>query len=239
MLLDRLLRPSTIALGVAALLGAAGATAEPATSATPAAPTASPRSVQDHVVQQRHHEEDAHLQRLGIWALSSMVVGGACLLANAPGVLPATIDARPVLGFGMQSVAWGVIDLGIVGLSFLGDRLPPSTRERALVEENTLGDVLWLNVGLDAGYMMAGGTMIGAGFAGAAPAVDWASHGAGIVVQGGALLVLDAIALSSHPARLAGLWSLGADAVDAGTAAAGTAAAGTAAGTADTRDTTP
>lgn len=171
-------------------------------------PMASSASVQEHLVQQRHLEEDAHLGRLAIWALSSMLVGGACLIANAPGVLPPDVDARPVLGFGIQSLAWGAIDLGIFGLSFLGDRFPPATRARALAQENTLGDVLWLNIGLDAGYMMAGGTMIGASLAGAEPAVDWASHGAGIVVQGGALLVLDAVALASHPARLEGLWSL-------------------------------
>jgi hypothetical protein len=199
------------ALALATLSSSALATSAAPPGSDPV-PMVSSAAARDHLVHKRHLEEDAHLGRLAIWGLSSVVVGGALIAANAPGVLPAGVDARPVLGFGIQSAAWGAIDLAIVGLSFLGDRFPPATTAQALAEENTLGDVLWLNVGLDAGYMMAGGSLVGVGVAGVVDdpvvAVDLASHGAGVVVQGGALLVLDAIALASHGDRLTGLWSL-------------------------------
>jgi hypothetical protein len=80
--------------------------------------------------------------------------------------------------------------------------------ELALAAEDDLGKVLWTNIGLDAGYMFAGGTMIAAGAFGAEPAVDWQSHGAGIVMQGAGLLVLDGIAVWSSGPREEALQTL-------------------------------
>lgn len=184
------------ALGVAMLSSSALATS-PAPPGSDPVPMVSSAAARDHLVHKRPLEGDAHLGRLAIWGLSSVVVGphrgqraGAAGRRRRP---PRARLRHPERRLGRHRPRHR-------GLSFLGDRFPPATTAQALAEENTLGDVLWLTVGLDAGYM-AGGRLVGVRVAGVVDdpvvAVDIASHGAGVVVQGGALFVLDAIALAS------------------------------------------
>jgi hypothetical protein len=177
----------------------------------------------------RVQAEQDHLRRLAIWAGSNVVAGGALLWLATPGLSPLPAEQVPAVlqGFSIQSLAWGGINLAICGLGAAfqqppagettaspqpdGARTPSTTmndRELALAAEDDLGKVLWTNIGLDAGYMFAGGTMIAAGAFGAEPAVDWQSHGAGIVMQGAGLLVLDGIAVWSSGPREEALQTL-------------------------------
>lgn len=126
--------------------------------------------------------ERGHLVRLFGWAIGSIVVGVfAALLARR---------ARPESAgfwrhFGIQSGAWGVVDLLIVAAAWNG--IVP----RDLAGAIALDRFLWLNIGLDVGYMMLGATLMAFGLrAPRRPGLIGA--GVAIVVQGAALAILDA-----------------------------------------------
>lgn len=147
------------------------------------------------LVHARVDAERAHLARLGVWAGTNIVAGGALLALARPETSPLPAPATALEGFAVQSIAWGTVNLTIAGLGLASAPVFVTSRDDALAAEDDLGKVLWLNVGLDAGYMMAGGALWGASLAGAAPAEQWRSHGAGIVTQGLGLAVLDVIAV--------------------------------------------
>lgn len=124
--------------------------------------------------------ERGHLVRLGVWGLASLVIGLAGLLAVA------RRTPRPALvwHFALQTAAWGTIDLGLVVAGW-GTIAP-----RDLNGYWGLREFLWLNLGLDVGYMAVGVTLAACGWAmGRRPGPVGA--GLGVLAQGTALLVLD------------------------------------------------
>lgn len=124
--------------------------------------------------------EHGHLVRLAVWALGSIVMG-AVMLGWAPrGSAPGLWKHA-----GIQSVAWGAVDLLIAGFALFG--LAP----RDLTGAIALDRFLWLNIGLDVGYAMVGATLIAFG-ARAPRRPGLIGAGAAIVAQGLALAVLDA-----------------------------------------------
>jgi hypothetical protein len=159
---------------------------------------------------QRVAAEQDHLRRLAIWAGSNVVAGAGLAWLSTPGLSPLDEAQVPtsLQGVAIQSLVWGGINLTICGIGFAFPSTATSDRDEALSAEDDLGKVLWTNVGLDAGYMFAGGTMIAAGQLGAKPAVDWQSHGAGIITQGAGLLILDVIAVWSSGPREEALQAL-------------------------------
>lgn len=133
--------------------------------------------------------ERAHLLRLVLWGSASLVLG-ATLLA----FLKARRQRSPLLQqFAIQTAAWGAIELGLAanGLRTLALRdLAGATR---------LDRFLWLNIGLDAGYVLVGITLLIAGWRiGRRPGLVGA--GLGVVVQGTALAILD-MGLASQISR--------------------------------------
>jgi hypothetical protein len=102
---------------------------------------------------------------------------------------------RPMLldHFAIQTAAWGAIDLALAanGLRTLALRdLAGATR---------LDRFLWLNVGLDVGYVLVGLTLLIAGWRiGRRPGLIGA--GVGVMVQGTALALLD-LGLASQISR--------------------------------------
>ena len=121
---------------------------------------------------------------LTAWSLGSIAVGALVLLRRP--------DERAT-GFARQSITWGAIDLAIAGLSLR--RRKPVTDEAA--EAGSLRRVLLVNSVLDVGYVSAGALLWRAGrFRGR----DSTGDGAGVVVQGAFLLVLDTVcALALRP----------------------------------------
>jgi len=167
-------------------------------SAVPPATAAPPADVDAAVgalVEARVDAERAHLMRLGVWAGANVVAGAGLLVLARPETSPLPTPATALEGFAVQSLAWGAINLAIVGIGLAAAPPPTTTREAALQAEDDLGKVLWLNVGLDAGYTMAGAALLAASTSGAAPAEQWRSHGAGIAMQGLGLAALDVIAV--------------------------------------------
>ncbi len=127
--------------------------------------------------------ERAHLLRLLAWGASS-AVSGLALLAwiRWRGSRAASL----LFHFALQTALWGTIDLLIASASFRGLEL------RDLDSATGLDRFLWLNIGLDAGYVMVGLTLI---------IVAWRlgrrqalmGAGLGVAVQGAALALLDLV----------------------------------------------
>ena len=124
--------------------------------------------------------ERGHLLRLAIW-------GGASILAGSflYTVLAVRGERAPLLRhFAIQTAAWGIVDVGIVLWSWRSLAL------RDFAGAQTLLNFLWLNTGLDVGYVAVGVTL-------AVTAWRWRARagatgaGLGIVVQGAALFLLD------------------------------------------------
>jgi hypothetical protein len=124
--------------------------------------------------------ERAHLLRLVVWGGASLLVGSALL------ALLRVRRARSSLleHFGIQTALWGAIDLTLA-LSGLG-RL----ELRDFAGATRLDRFLWLNVGLDAGYVMVGLTLLTIGWR-VLRRPGLVGAGLAIIVQGSALALLD------------------------------------------------
>jgi hypothetical protein len=135
--------------------------------------------------------ERAHLLRLAAWAALSIVTGSAVLAAIAR-----RPDGAPLLRhFAIQTAAWGLVDAAIA--AFAWPRLALRDHTGALA----LDRFLWLNVGLDAGYVGIGITLALCGWR-LGRRVGLVGAGMGVVVQGLALLVLDLIIVAQLRAAL-------------------------------------
>jgi hypothetical protein len=124
--------------------------------------------------------EQQHLLRIFLWAGLSIVGGTASL---------ATIAMRrtrsPLLAqFALQLIGWGVVLGAIAAVEWHGLHL------RDLSGAARLERLVWMNVGLDAGFVAVGAVLAGVGrvLARNAGAVG---AGVAIVIQGLALLLID------------------------------------------------
>lgn len=125
--------------------------------------------------------ERAHLMRLGVWALASIVAGALLLVWEKRSAAPSFWRHA-----GIQTFAWGAVDLAIVALAHRGLAL------RDLAGAIALDRFLWLNIGLDVGYVMVGLTLAIIGWR-TPRRLGLMGAGVAIVVQGVALVVLDAV----------------------------------------------
>jgi hypothetical protein len=126
--------------------------------------------------------ERAHLLRLGAWAIGSVLAGSLLLALVA---LRRAAGPQPLLRhFGFQAAAWGLVDLAIVGWAWRGLAL----RDHA--GATALDRFLWLNLGLDVGYVAVGATLAIAGWT-LGRRLGAVGAGLGVVVQGAALFLLD------------------------------------------------
>ena len=126
--------------------------------------------------------ERAHLLRLLVWGAGSMVAGTLLLALQA--LHRAAGPPALLRQFAIQTAAWGAIDLA---LALWGQR-GLALRDYAAARQ--LDRVLWLNLGLDAGYVGVGVTLALCGWLfGRRDAPVGA--GLGVIVQGAALFLLD------------------------------------------------
>jgi hypothetical protein len=132
-------------------------------------------------------EERAHLQRLAAWSAVS-VAGGSALMASR------WEDPR-ARHFGIQAAGWGLVNAGIVAAAWASTR---DARTDAQIADTR--EFLWLNAGLDVGYVGVGLTMAVLGRQGGRPGIEGA--GWGVAVQGAGLLLLDAALLGGYPEAL-------------------------------------
>lgn len=130
--------------------------------------------------------ERGHLMRLAVWGIGSASLG-TLLLAFLSW---RRVSAPLLWHFGVQTALWGAIDGALCLWGFRGLALRDFAGAQQLV------NFLWLNTGLDAGYVMLGATLAIVGWRlGPRPAPVGA--GLGIVLQGMALLALDVRLISA------------------------------------------
>lgn len=129
--------------------------------------------------------ERAHLLRLLAWAVASVLVGTA-LLAWLRGTRR---QSQLLDHFAIQTVAWGAIDLVLALVAFQALDI------RDLRGATQLDRTLWLNIGLDAGYILVGTTLLVVGWR-LGRRLGLMGAGLGVIVQGCALAVLDLVLAS-------------------------------------------
>lgn len=146
-----------------------------------------------------HSAQNAHLWRVAVWG-SVNALGGMALMASTGR------SAHPARwGFGMQSAAWGVINVGIATAGLFAAAPPPTEADALLDAERSFHDILLFNLGLNVAYSGIGAAMVTASYQGVDHARTWRGHGSALILQGLGLLVLDGIAFFASRARLADL----------------------------------
>ncbi len=129
--------------------------------------------------------ERAHLTRLLVWGGGSMVTGTALLAWLRAGRRRSALLEH----FGLQTAAWGAVEL-VLGLVLRG-----SLAARDLSGATRLDRLLWLNVGLDGGYLLVGATLIITGWS-LGRRMGMVGAGIAVVLQGVALALLDLVLAS-------------------------------------------
>ncbi len=124
--------------------------------------------------------ERGHLVRLGLWGAGCVLLG-TLLIAL---LVWRRTDAAFLRHFAIQTAAWGAVDLLLCAWAWRGLTLRDFAGAQQLV------NFLWLNTGLDAGYVMLGTTLAVASWR-MGPRPGGIGAGVGIVLQGLALALLD------------------------------------------------
>lgn len=128
------------------------------------------------------HDQRDLMVALSAWSAGSIALGGVTALREP--------DPFPRFA-ALQFVAWGLINGAIAGTSFYSaSRAEQLERSEAYWrdERTNLSRVFFINAALDVAYVAVGSAIWAAG---KTPAVR--GTGAGIVVQGGFLLVFDSL----------------------------------------------
>jgi hypothetical protein len=126
--------------------------------------------------------ERAHLVRLLIWGMSSILAGTALLAWLRVGARRSALLEH----FAIQTAAWGAVDLALAAVA-RGTLAP-----RDVAAATRLDRFLWLNIGLDVGYVLVGLALLTVGWR-LGRRLGLVGAGLGVVVQGSALLVLDLV----------------------------------------------
>jgi hypothetical protein len=129
--------------------------------------------------------EREHLLRLIVWGVASVLIGLALV-----GLLRMRRTHAPLLShFALQSAAWGAINVALASWAWRG--LAPRDFARA----TALDRLLWLNLGLDVGYVGVGIAIVVTGWV-LGRRLGLVGAGLGVVVQGLALFILDILFVS-------------------------------------------
>lgn len=133
--------------------------------------------------------ERAHILRLFAWGATSAVTGTAIVawLRRRAGQSPL------LLQFGLQTMGWGLVEVALAVFASRGLAL------RDLAGATRLDRFLWLNIGLDVGYVLVGASILVTGWQ-IARRSGLVGAGVGVIVQGSALVLLD-LTLAVHISR--------------------------------------
>lgn len=130
--------------------------------------------------------ERTHLLRVGAWGAASVLVG-TLLLAL---LFARRRQRSPLLyHFALQTASWGLVDVLLAAFAFRGLAL------RDYSGATRFDRLLWLNLGLDVGYVAVGATLAIAGWV-LGRRLGAVGAGVGVIVQGAALIALDLIVLA-------------------------------------------
>ena len=124
--------------------------------------------------------ERAHLVRLLVWAGGSLIAGTALLAWLQIGHRRSALLEH----FGLQTAGWGAAELAF------GTVARASLAVRDLAGATRLDRLLWLNIGLDGGYVLVGTALVVTGWM-LGRRLGLIGAGLAIVLQGVALALLD------------------------------------------------
>lgn len=127
--------------------------------------------------------EQLHLLRVLVWGGASVVAGSVLMIVT----LRASHSAL-LRHFSLQTIAWGAVTLALAGAAW------SSLGLRDHAGAVSLHRVVWLNVGLDAGYVAVGATLALCG---------WALGRKGGLVGAGIAIVIQGLALGLMDLRFA------------------------------------
>jgi hypothetical protein len=123
--------------------------------------------------------EHAHIVRLLLWGAGSATAGTALLAWLHAGRRRSALLEH----FGLQTAAWGAAELAVATVARL------SMRPRDLASATRLDRLLWLELGLDGGYVLVGLTLLVSGWW-LGRRLGMVGAGLAVVVQGVALALL-------------------------------------------------
>ena len=123
--------------------------------------------------------EHAHILRLLLWGGGSAVAGTALLAWLHAGRRRSALLEQ----FGLQTAAWGAIEVAIAAIARL------SMEPRDLASATRLDRLLWLELGLDGGYVLVGLTLLASGWL-LGRRLGMVGAGLAVVIQGVALALL-------------------------------------------------
>jgi hypothetical protein len=129
--------------------------------------------------------ERAHLLRLLAWGASSVLAGTALLAWLRVRGQPSGLLEQ----FAIQTGAWGAVEVAFAAIRWW------SLAPRDLAAATRLDRLLWMNVGLDVGYILVGATLAIVGWR-LGRRLRVMGAGTGVVVQGTALILLDLLLAS-------------------------------------------
>lgn len=135
--------------------------------------------------------ERGHLLRLLVWGATSTLTGTTIFTW----LIATRRESALLKHFAIQTAAWGALDVAICAAGW------PTLALRDLAGAVRLDRFIWMNVGLDAGYVMVGATLAIVGWR-FGRRLGLVGAGIGVVVQGAALLLLD-LALTTQLVRVA------------------------------------
>lgn len=124
--------------------------------------------------------EQLHVLKLLVWGALSVGVGTALYAL----LKVRRQESELLQHFAIQTAAWGIVDIAIAVWARRGAHL------RDLAGAVALDRFVWLNVGLDLGYVAVGVTLAIAGWK-LDRRLGLVGAGAGVIVQGCALALLD------------------------------------------------
>lgn len=144
-----------------------------------------------------------HLRQHQAWTLAAVavasIVGGLWLMRS--GVKPEPFWKA----VGMQFGIWGLIDFGFAAVGIVqsvrtaGSPMTPQAEADEFLAAEKLLRALRFNHKLNVLYVLTAAVLLAAGLGGRSPVL--LGHGAGVLVQGGFLLVFDAV-FAARYARL-------------------------------------
>jgi hypothetical protein len=129
--------------------------------------------------------ERVHLLRLLVWGALSVLAGTALVAWLYARGRPSVLLEH----FAVQTLACGAIELGFVATAWRSLAL------RDLAAATRFDRLLWMNIGLDIGYVLVGVTLVIAGWR-PGRRLGLVGAGTGIVVQGTALCLLNLLLAS-------------------------------------------
>ena len=126
--------------------------------------------------------ERGHLLRLLVWGAACVLAGTAILAWLRAGGRRSDLLKH----FGIQTAAWGTVE-SLIALAMWVQLSP-----RDVASATRLDRLLWLNIGLDVGYVLVGLTLIVAGWR-LGRRLGLVGAGIGVVAHGFALALLDLV----------------------------------------------